>query len=250
MLTKTKIIITVILIILLIGGIFLFFQKDNFFSKSETEGLHINYINNGEKIEIIDNNNVLYSLKIEDFNSWAKENWDDIFEEKPTFGDLREVEIDNFYNFNNTAIISVLENYLAFSVSDYAALTDISFVGIVDLEKEDIFLINKENIGAVQTMIFSPDDKYIAYSLDTARSQGEYLTVDNIIEKTKEITLSAEDIAFVDDNNNCDDIYPQFGNLYFKSNDELYFTAISCNEEKNEWILNIKNKEVVKKNIN
>lgn len=183
------------------------------------------------------------------FKDWAQENWDEIFEEKPSFGELREVEIDNFYTFNNTAIISPLGNYLVFSVNDYAALTDISFIGIVDLNKKELSLINKENIGAVQTMLFSPDESYIAYNLDTARSQGDYLTVDNVIERKKEITISTEDILLLS-NDNCEELFPQFGDLYFKSTDELYFTAISCGDERSEWILNIKNKEVNKKIIN
>ncbi len=245
---KTKIIITVILIALLIGGIFLFFQKDKFFSKDETERLHLNFINEGEKIEVLDSDNIVYSLEIEDFRVWAKENWSDIFEEKPAFGDLREVEIDNFYNFNNTAIISPLDNHLAFSVSDYAALTDISFIGIVNLNNKELSLINKENIGAVQSMLFSPEENYIAYTLDTARAKSDYLTVDSVISKTKEITISEKNILNVTAEN-CEELHPQFSNLYFRNDNELYFTALNCSEEKIEWILNIENKEIKQKNI-
>lgn len=243
-----KVIILLLGIVLIFISVFLFFKDSIYFEQEKEEELQINFINEGEKIEVILDNNTIYSLTISDFKTWAKENWDSIFEETPAFGDLREVEVDNFYSFHNTAIISPLKNYLAFSVSDYAALTDISFVGIVELNEKEISLISKENIGSVQTMLFSPEEKYIAYNLDTARAQGDYLTVDNALNRTKEITISEKEILSAI-NSDCNEVYPQFSNLYFRNDNELYFTAQNCDEEKIEWILNIADKEIHKKDV-
>ncbi len=243
---KKPLFILIIFFLLLGVGAFLFLSKDSYDKEDRMEGLVINYINEGEGIEVLDNSNIVYRLTISEFKAWAKENFSDIFEEPPSFGELREVEIDNFYNFSNTAVTSPLRNYLAFSVSDYAALTDISFIGIVDLNKKEISLVDEENIGAVQTMLFSPDENYIAYALDTARAGGDYLTVDNVVMRNKEFTLKEEDVLSLLDDEICEDFTPEFSNLYFINSNELYFTTRSCNEENLEWAIDIDNKNLKK----
>ncbi len=42
------------------------------------------------------NKELVFSYNISDFRNWAKNNWTEIFDELPAFGEVRQVEIDNF----------------------------------------------------------------------------------------------------------------------------------------------------------
>ncbi len=153
------------------------------------------YVQKGEAIRVLEGEDVFFEYSIEEFREWAKENWDDIFETPPSFGEVRKVDPENFYRFDDNAAISPHSNFLALSVNDYAVATSISFIIVIDLNSEEVSLVGKENMGGVQSLHWSPDENYIAYILDTARAQGDYLSVDNRENMKKEFTLSGEDIS-------------------------------------------------------
>ncbi len=160
---------------------------------TETEKT-IEYIQKGEAVRVLSGEDVFFEYSIEEFREWAKENWSDIFETPPSFGEVRRVDPENFYRFDDTATISPRSNFLAFSVNDYAVATSISFIGVIDLKSKEVDLVGKENMGGVQSLHWSPDENYIAYILDTARARGDYLSVDSRERMEKEFTLSGNDI--------------------------------------------------------
>lgn len=218
-----------------------------FFKNHSEERLTIEYLKKGEEIRVLnENEEVVMDYKIEEFRSWAKENWGNLFEIPPSFGDLREVDPDNFYVFENSAAISPEFNFLAFSVSDYAALTDISFLGIIDLQNNEVDLIRDYNIGGVQSIAWAPNEQYLAYILDTARAGGDYLTLDNVSEKKKIFTLSAKDLVKEEQNMN-DDFFPEFRKLKWEdSSQRIFFATNSDNNEKEEvlWSIDINGKNL------
>ncbi len=154
----------------------------------------IEYIQKGEVVRVLSGEDVLFEYSVGEFREWAKENWGDIFEIPPSFGEVRRVNPENFYRFDDTATISPRSNFLAFSVNDYAVATSISFIGVIDLGIKEVGLVGKENMGGLQGLYWSPDENYIAYILDTARARGDYLSVDNRERMEKEFTLSGNDI--------------------------------------------------------
>jgi hypothetical protein len=195
----------------------------------------IEYIEDRKGIRVLEENGeIIFEYWIHDFREWAKENWDNIFKEPPAFGGLRKVELEHFYSFNNTASLSPEYDYLAFSVHDYSVSINISFIGIVNLKNEEVNLVKEKNIGAIQNLFWSSEGNHVAYILDTARAQGDYLSVDNVKTMTKEFTLSEKELekqlileqSF---------FMPYFKDLEWKE-DRVYFKTRDLENEGNiEW---------------
>lgn len=187
---KRLIIYLLIALILIIISIFVFPKK----IEKNIEIDNYKLSDNGQIINFFDaEENLIFKYSINDFRKWAKNNWSNIFIEEPKFGDIRKVEIDNFSNFSNLSI-SNDNKFLAFTVSDYAVLTDISFISLFNLEDYKLKMIDKKIIGQVEKINFSPDDNYIAYLVNTARVSGDYLRVDDLINMTKIIKIDDEEI--------------------------------------------------------
>jgi hypothetical protein len=217
-----------------------------FFNKKVEKQLTIEYLEKGEVIRVVDEKErIVMEYNIEDFRSFAKENWEIFFSTPPSFGELRKVDPNNFYVFGNSASISPKFNFLAFSVNDYAALTDISFLGIIDLRTNDVDLIRDYNIGGVQSIVWSPDEKYFSYILDTARAGGDYLSLDNIYEKKKVFTLSSKDIIEVQDGN-MSEFLPEFRSLVWEDNSSRinFVTNSYQDEEEIFWSINNKGEDL------
>ncbi len=222
-----------LLALALVGAFFLMTRDVEVSEKS------FEYIDSGESIKIADEDgNLLFNYSIQEFRSWAKENWDDLFEERPSFGELREVDPELFYLFNKTASFSPKFDKLAFSVSDYAAATDISFIGIIDIETREVDLIRDKNIGGVREIIWSPRQNYLAYILDTARAGGDFISIDEIDGMKKIVTLSEKDL-----NQEQDFLMPEFHELSWSDDEEKLFFKTDFNEVKS-WSFNLSDKIV------
>ncbi len=176
---------------------------------------------------------LILNYSLDNFKNWAKNNWKQIFPQTPAFGEIRKVEIDNFNNFSNLSM-SNSKKYLAFVVSDYAVLTDISFIGLIDLKTQEISLVNNEVIGSPRDIIWSTDDYYIAYLIDTARNQGEYLRVDDILSLEKLRKIETIDISANDSE--------IFSYLVWEDNNRLIFSGTF----ENKWQFDINNNELFK----
>jgi hypothetical protein len=182
------------------------------------------------------------SYSIEDFRTWAKENWSEIFDEAPSFGDIRPVEIDNFRNFSKELSISNDKKILAFVVYDYAVLVDLSFIAFIDLKNFQISMIDQEIIGSVRDITWSDNDKYIAYLLDTARTYGDYLRVDELENKSQLYSLEREDIFNYLEISDKQDLIT-FSHISWEDNQNiLNFTTLMGDEnEKYNWQYDINN---------
>lgn len=228
---KTVAIAIFLFLVVIIGVDFLIEEK-----KEDVPELKIQYTRGMRVVRILDEwERLVFSYSVDDFAEWMKENWDDLFEEPPSFGDMREVDPDNFYSFSSAAF-SPKSNFIAFSTSDYAVATDISFIGVVNIETEEVRAIRDKNIGSVSDMVWSPQETHIAYILDTARAPGEYLSVDSIISRKKEFTISYED--FLDEDEESDYFNPNFRNLeWVNEGSELTFIADTKEESEVKWII-------------
>jgi Tol biopolymer transport system component len=76
------------------------------------------------------------------------------------------------------------ENRIIFVAEAYRIALTFSFIGILDIDPLKVSVLNTTP-GVVREFIWSPDKRYIVYTLGTARARGEKLAVDNIIAKEK-----------------------------------------------------------------
>lgn len=229
---RTIILLSALMIVIFLGIAFL--QKEEIMMSEKT----IEYVNQGETIKVLnEEKDVVFHFSIQELKTWAKNNWDDIFEKKPSFGDIREVNPDYFYRFDDTALLSPRYNYLAFSVNDYAVATNISFIGIVNLESGEMKLVNEKNIGSVQKFSWAPTETHIAYILNSARAQGDYLSVDSISKMQKEFTLSENEISKA--LNRQDGLMPEFRNMgWIQKGQRLKFIANDHEGKSIQWSIN------------
>ncbi len=187
---KTALPLTILLLILSFLG-FIYFSLN----EESVSLMTVEYVDRGEVVRVKNGvGEIVFEISIDEFRDWALNNWDDVFDERPSFGDIREVDPNNFYVFDSNGSISPKNNYLVFSVNDYAVLTNISFIILVDIGSGELSMIEDYNQGGVRDIVWSEDENYIAYILDTARAEGEYLTVDNVREMKKEFVVSEEDV--------------------------------------------------------
>ncbi len=180
-----------------------------------------------EVIKVLDKaEKVIYEYTIEEFKHWAEAHWDDIFEESPVFVEEEPVFPDQFMFFDDTAALSPDGEKLAFSVHRYFAATYMSFVGIVNLETEEVALVGEENPGAIQEFYWSHQGEYLAYALNTAKGEGTYLSNDNVINMEKEFILTGDDLeeALITGEEQVE--LPHFKNLsWLEAQNRLNFTS-------------------------
>ncbi len=191
----------------------------------------------GEIITVLDDqDNLVFKYSFDQFKSWAEENWEYVFEETPAFVEDKPVYPEDLRSaFDQTAAISPDNNKLAFSVHSYFAATFMSFVGIVDLETGETELIDADNRGQVEKLIWSPEGRHLAYTLHTAEAERFFLSTDNTVEMTKEFTLSGENLAkSVEEYGQT---LPRFRNIIWdKENKRLQFSADIAVNDKTETI--------------
>ncbi len=199
-----KIVIIVLLVLVVVSLMFFIPEEEKKTAKVSEEGETVSVIS-------ADGDTVFY-YSIEDFREWASDNWESLFDEAPSFGELREVDPNNFYRFDKGA--SMYSDMLAFSVNDYAAATTISFVVVMEIESGEM-RISEKNRGGIDNLFWSPQGDYIAYLLHTARARGEHISVLNVEDMRLEFQLSGEDV---------ERDMPQFEDLQWKE-ERLFFTS-------------------------
>ncbi len=190
-----KIIILFLILIFLVGAAFFLLVGEKELTKT------IGYSEEGRVINIFNQKgDLVFEYSIEDFKSFAKKNWHEIFETPPRFAeDIEETEVnpETFYFFDRSASVSPDNKKLAFSVHSYFAASELSFISLIDIKTKEIKLIPEKNRGVVEKILWSPSGTHLAYTLNTARAVGDYLSIDNVTEMKKEFTLSGPDLLMV-----------------------------------------------------
>ena len=187
----------------------------------------------GERLEIFAEDEMVAELSLATFLAWTEEYWDEVFAERPAFGEIREVDHTCFNRFDETVSLSPDGQLVAFSVHDYAAASSLTFVGIYRLSDETIELIPAQNHGNISELFWSPDSALLAYSLDTARAMGDALSVDSVISLEKLQTIETEDllVALGDTETDWRDIMPEIRDLAWESDTTLRFTSNDPSDE-------------------
>jgi len=206
--------------------------------KEELIGKKIEYDN--EVIKVLDeNDNVIFEYTHEEFIAWAEKNWEDIFEEIPSFHQDYPVYPGYLSYFEDTAALSPCGKKFAFSVNDYYAAAHMSFVGVVNLETGEADLVDEENRGRIEEFFWSPEGNYLAYALNTAEGEGFFLSNDNVEQMSKEFTLEEEELRETLNAEEYSHFFPYFRNLAWKEDEsKLEFisnTPVEKEAEEIKW---------------
>ena len=187
----------------------------------------------GQSLEVFAGDEMVAELNIEAFQAWTAEFWDKVFVERPSFGEVREVDHTGFSRFDETVSLSPDGQLVAFSVHDYAVATSLTFVGLFRLADETIELIPAENHGNISELFWSPDSAQLAYTLDTARAVGDALSVDSVIDLNKHITIDSEDLldALGDTETDWRNFMPEIRDLVWSSETIVQFVSNDLRDE-------------------
>jgi len=185
-----------------------------------------------ETIEILDEEEqVFFEYTYEEFVDWAKNHWEDIFEEIPAFHEDYPVYPEDLHPyFDDTATLSPCGNLVAFSVHDYYAATHMSFVGVVNLQTREVNLIDQENRGKVDEFHWSPESDYLAYVLNTAEVREILLSNDNVEQMSKEFTLDEEDMRGALNAGEYSSFFPFFRDLRWREDENRLIFDTSAPE--------------------
>lgn len=227
-----KFIIFLVLIILLAGGLYLLIGS------GEASEKRLEYAGEREVIQVFDaDDNLVLEYTIEEFNEWTEENWG-IFDEPPQVGG-REVKPGNFGWFDRSAAMSPQYDKFVFSVSDYAAASYASFVGIMDAKSGELDMVREYSSGAISSIIWSPRGNHLAYILATGRAQGDYLVVDNVDNLEREFMLSGKDLLdFLGSKEDTASFMPNFRGLnWIENGRRIEFTSNGPDEGLINWVI-------------
>ncbi len=248
---KKNITIIVLIFLIILGFRHAVLQEESGIQNDFT-AKNINYVGEGiatEEIIVTDKKDrPVFSISIEEFNEWTKEIWH-LFDEDPEVGE-REVVPGSFGFFDRTAKISPNHEKMVFSVHDYAIATTVSFLTVVDLESGKMNMIDPSARGEMGEVFWSPESDYISYGLSTARSGGEFVSVDDVNNLEKLITVSGNDVLeIMDPNENFAEFnrfMPRFRGLNWTDNYNLQFVSDSAQEDALPviWNLNIEEKSL------
>ena len=197
----------------------------------------------GESINVVLDGELHASLSIDEFQDWATTHWDTIFTEPPSFGEVREVEVANFAWFDESVSLSPDATRVAFSVHDYAVATALTFIGVWHLEDNSIDLVPAANNGNIAELFWSPDSALVAYTLNTARAQGDGVSVDSVDDLKKAVTILTEDLlaALADTEVDVREFLPRLRDLSWDSDTQLRFVSDDPYdaEEELHWLFDV-----------
>lgn len=152
-------------------------------------------VDDGRVLRVVDNTGTtVRRYSIDAFNEWTTTHWDEIFNERPAFGEIRDVDFDDFRQFDGGVALSPETHTLAFSVSDYAAATTLSVIGFLDVASGTVSLVDSVNRGRVDDIHWSPGGHYVAYRLHTARAHGDGLSADRAVPPEKLVSLTGRNV--------------------------------------------------------
>ncbi len=231
--------IFLILILLIIGAFFFGGDFLSTFEDPEPRDLSVEFLPDegmeAQEITVVEEEETVFSLEIEELNSWMEENWDR-FDDPPTVA-MRDIDPGGFGFFDRAASISPGGERLIFSVSDYAAATTTSIVVVADLETQELDLITDPVRGSVEAYAWKNDR--VAYTIGTARAGGDFLRIDDLTEMRVGFELSEEDlVVFLDSEVEEGQYMPAFRDLNWDGDFLEFTTSDPDTEEDLHWRIN------------
>lgn len=183
----------------------------------------------------------LETLTIDQVNQWNEENWDTVFSERPSFGEMREVNFDSFTRFDTSATVGPDGEAVYFTVNDYAAAATMTFLYQYDLETETFTVLADSLQGGVSELLFSDDGAYVAMVRDSARAAGDGLTVTSLADM--EVTASLDGESILDELPNeaelePNEYMPRIREVNWSADGTLSFVTDDTDGAATSWTMN------------
>ncbi len=130
-----------------------------------------------------------FTYAIDAWRAWAVEHLDAALGGPVTIGDA-ELDVSTFQTFGFADLAPDGERVLLVATS-YAMLTTASVFTLLDLATGELAVVAEPAYGDVESLVWSPDGRYVAYALGSARAFGDGLHVDDLIDGRRLLELDA-----------------------------------------------------------
>ncbi len=178
-----------------------------------------------------DESNIVLRYSVDNWRGQARPLWRNLIAEGMSF-DGEAVLPDSFTRFSAVSPFPDGVKTIIFATSTNAKEQDYSLFWLLNIGTKELSFFGDANKGVVGNIAWSPKETHYAYYLNTEKGSGEYLTVDNIIEKRKEFTISSEDILKQLTEDDADYFNAEFRALQWDSRGErISFTTNTLEEE-------------------
>ena len=131
---------------------------------------------------------VAFTYTIEDWRAWAEEHLDAALGEPLTIGDV-EMPASTFYAFGFAEMAP--DGRVLVVATTYAMLTTASVLTYLDPDTLELEVVAEPAYGDVEALAWSPDGRFVAYSLGSARAFGDGLHVDDLEQRRRLLDLDA-----------------------------------------------------------
>ena len=132
---------------------------------------------------------------LDDWRAWAVEQLGSSLGGPVRIGD-QAMPPDTFHGFGAAVLAPDAERVFV-AAGAYAMLTTASVVGVLDARSLDFEAVGEPALGDVGEVAWSPDGRYVAYTLDTARAHGDGLRVDDMRALAMVRSIAGEDLLEV-----------------------------------------------------
>lgn len=154
-----------------------------------------------DRIELSDDLDVIHALgpdgalvlsyTIEDWRAWASQHLDAALGAPVMIGDVA-LEVSTFQAFGYADLTPDGRQLLVVATA-YAMLTTASVFTVLDLDVGALDVVAKPAFGDVGELAWSPDGRYLAYTLGSARAYGDGLHVDDVHDGRRVLALDAHE---------------------------------------------------------
>lgn len=204
--------------------------------------IEVNLSSDSRAIEVKNYKQLFYVYTIKQWQEWAKKNWSGLGLKPINMGELGVIgdEPEDFIHFISVSL-SPDKSKIAFSVgTKEIALSTFSMNGILNLETEEVNMIPNIIRGDVRILFWSPTGKHFAYTVDTSKSEGDILGVDDVLNRKNSFMLNGEKIGSIVGETDTVHFIPQFRNLEWSSDGEKLYFKTNDKEGKGEieWVIN------------
>lgn len=145
-------------------------------------------------IRLLDaNGEVSFEYNFAQWREWAGAHLVEALGEPVRIGE-QEMPPSTFGGFG-AATLSPSGSRLAFSATTYAMLTEVSVVGLLELDNAELSVVADPAFGWAEDFHWSPDARFLGYALGTARAEGDRLRVDDLVELRPAVEVEGEDLV-------------------------------------------------------
>ena len=150
-----------------------------------------------------------FRFTIEAWRAWAVDHLAAGLGGPVTIGGV-ELEVSTFQSFGFADVVPGGRRALLVATT-YAMLTTASVFTVLDPRTGDVAIVADVAYGDVEELAWSPDGRFVAYTLGSARAGGDALHVDDLKERLRVLELDAHAALATDAGDSLEAVVDGFG---------------------------------------